>query len=60
MHAGMMQVVSVLPIEERPPLAMVGMGPPKATHSGETPGEGGSGDHGGHSGMDMPGMGGGR
>ncbi|WP_081871749.1 copper resistance system multicopper oxidase [Parvularcula oceani] len=72
MHAGMMQVVSVLPIEERPPLEMVGMGPPVATNPSETSVDRmNSRDHGGMEGRpkasepagtmtDMPGMGGGR
>ncbi|MBB4660239.1 copper resistance system multicopper oxidase [Parvularcula dongshanensis] len=72
MHAGMMQVVSVLPIEERPPLEMVGMGPPVATNPDETLVDPVNGmDHGGMEGRpkasepagtmtDMPGMGGGR
>jgi CopA family copper-resistance protein len=70
MHAGMMQVVSVLPIKERPPLEMIGIGPPVATNPDETPVEPMSGvDRGGMEGqpktsepastmMDMPGMGG--
>ncbi|ADM10804.1 copper-binding protein [Parvularcula bermudensis HTCC2503] len=37
MHAGMMQVVSVLPRDDRPPLSEIGAGPPQATHPAETP-----------------------
>ncbi|WP_031552979.1 copper resistance system multicopper oxidase [Parvularcula oceani] len=37
MHAGMMQVVSVLPRDDRPPLREIGAGPPQATHPAETP-----------------------
>ena len=37
MHAGMMQVVSVLPRADRPPLSEIGAGPPQATHPAETP-----------------------
>ncbi|NNU17052.1 copper resistance system multicopper oxidase [Parvularcula sp. ZS-1/3] len=52
MHAGMMQVVSVLPPDERPPLQMVGMGPPAATKPDKDHDAMSHGDHG------MTGMGG--